>query len=157
MNIKDLVIRATNHSVDQLFRNARAVPADRLEWSPLDQGRSVLNQLQECAYSASWALGLMEHRKFMDSPEMWEQLRKEQAALTTVDLCEAKCREMTAKLIQAIEAFPESEYEQTVALPFGGGMVMNMVEIMLIHQWNCDYHNAQICYIQTLYGDKEMH
>jgi hypothetical protein len=32
-----------------------------------------------------------------------------------------------------------------------------MIEMMDYPRWNFNYHNGQIAYIQTLYGDKEMH
>jgi hypothetical protein len=46
---------------------------------------------------------------------------------------------------------------KTIHLPFRGGMDMTVLQIMSLMVWNCNYHEGQICYIQTLYGDKDMH
>ena len=158
MRYQDQVIRVTSKSVDGLFRNARAVPEDKIEWKPLDEGRSVLDQLQECAQAPSWYVSLLEARK---APEFDEEAMKkageERRAWKTIDECEKVCKENTERLAELIETFPDEDLEIMITLPFGEGMMFSMADVMMFHYWNNVYHIGQISYIQTLYGDKEMH
>ena len=45
----DQILRMTEHVTNELFKIARAMPVDRQTWKPLENGRSALEQLQECA------------------------------------------------------------------------------------------------------------
>ena len=42
-------------------------------------------------------------------------------------------------------------------MPWGDGMTETLANVMLHHFWNIVYHEGQIAYIQTIYGDREMH
>ena len=45
-------------------------------------------------------------------------------------------------------------------LPFGPGGSMQtftVAELTEYPRWNANYHQGQIGYIQTLYGDRDMH
>jgi hypothetical protein len=37
------------------------------------------------------------------------------------------------------------------------GAKMTFAELLFLNYWNLVYHQGQIAYIQTLYGDREMH
>ena len=41
MKYQDYIVPSIQHAFDEAFRYAKAVPADKLEWKPLDTGRSV--------------------------------------------------------------------------------------------------------------------
>jgi hypothetical protein len=56
-----------------------------------------------------------------------------------------------------IRAFPESDLNDTIHLPFFGGRDFTFESIMGVFLWNLNYHYGQIAYIQTLYGDHSMH
>ena len=158
MNTKELIIKLTLDENTSIMRNARARPADKLTWKPLDAGRSALDQIREFAQSPLWVAMILSARKWPDmDPGEWEKRMSEAEAWTTVDKCEEICNANTLQCVEAIKAFPEGEMDKTITLPFAGGIVMSFAEIMLIQYWNCLYHNGQISYIQTLYGDKEMH
>jgi hypothetical protein len=42
-------------------------------------------------------------------------------------------------------------------MPFGGGVVMTMADILSLPSWNMVYHLGQINQIQLMLGDREMH
>ncbi len=158
MSYHEQAIRATQWAVDNLFRSARVVPAERLEWKPLENGRSVLNVLQECAQSPQWFSALLLQRSFSGiSPEILKAMEIERCAWKTLDECERVCRENSEVLYSVIRAIPEADMQKKVPLPFGGGMEPTLAEIMLFHYWHCTYHLGQVNYIQTLYGDYENH
>lgn len=161
MTVKDLIIKTTEESVDALFNNARAVPADKITWAP-EGARSVLSVCQECAQAPGWSTVMITERaiRFEAGKDMnedsWEDAVKERSAWTTIDECERVCRERTAKLIEAIRAFPEEDLEKTLFLPFTG-KDHPYWDLMMYPQWNATWHVGQIAYIQTMLGDQEMH
>lgn len=157
MNATVLIEIMTESAVNNLFNAAKKVPADKLDWKPLDTGRSVLDQLQECAMSANWSMMLLRDRAFPDlTTEMMAEYESTRKQWTTIEQCEAACREVTAKLIDAIREFPEADLGIKINVPFGPTHDWSIYDAMGLHAWNCTYHLGQINYIQTLYGDKSM-
>jgi hypothetical protein len=158
VSYQENIIEATDKAIEALFRSARAMPVDKLEWSPLDQGRTVLDQLQECAQSPAWFITMLTLHKFPDmTPEDMAKGREARKQWKTIDECEKVCKENSAKLYEVIRGVPEADFMIMVHLPFGEGLDMPLMAIMAAHHWNLVYHNGQVNYIQTLYGDKEMH
>lgn len=126
-------------------------------WKPLDNGRSALDQLQECAQSPDWYRSILEARnspKF-DPAEM-QKMMAERAQWPTIDACEKVCHERAQRLLGVIRTFPNQDLEKTISLPFAENQVFSMADVMLFLYWNLTYHLGQINYIQTLYGDFEM-
>ena len=154
MKLIDFLVTETLNAVDNLFIDAKKVPADKLEWAPLELGRSVLDQLQECAQAPLWGLGLLESRKFVWNDEIEAQFAARKATLTTFEACETACRANTARFVEAMKAIKEEEFTQIIQLPFGKSHDWTLAQVLNLHTWNCNYHQGQINYIQTLYGDK---
>ncbi len=158
MTSKSLIISATERALTEIFRAASFVPEDKLTWQAGEGARPVMNILQECAHCPSWSVALLKERKMPEfTPEFMEQLRAMWAAWNTPAICEAQGKECLVEFKAAIEAFPESDMEQTMFMPFGGGREFAFWEVMMLPYWNLTYHLGQINYVQTLYGDKEMH
>ena len=156
MTAQDFLINETLRSVDAFFDAIKRVPADKLEWSPLDNGRSVLNQAQECAQSAMWGVSVVRAGKFDWDAEKLAKAKEERESWTTLDQCEAKCRENTEALVKLIRETREEDLEKTISIPFGKTHDWKIVDILNLHAWNLHYHTGQVNYIQTLYGDKTM-
>ncbi len=158
MRYQDQVVRATQKALDDVCRAALSVPADKLEWVPMGDVRTVLSQMQEVATAGSWFLPIVRDRR---QPEFDEHARKEAVRLRksydTVEKCVEAARNSTSDLCIAIAAFPDSDLEDEMRLPFGGGVVMTMADVLGMHQWNLVYHLGQINQIQLMLGDKEMH
>lgn len=155
MNYKDFIIDRTQQSFESLFRTARAVPVDKLHWSVEEKGRTVVEQLQECATSPHTFIRFLKNEPV--GQELWEALRKEQAAWATIDQCEAHAKLNTAELIDVISAFPDASLFSKLTLPFGDGYETTYAEVMGYQADHFAYHYAQISFIQTLYGDMAMH
>lgn len=158
MRYQDVVIRITESALSDFFRTARAVPEDKLEWSPLDQGRSVLDQVQEVAQAPAFFKMLLEKKAFPElKPEQMEKAMEQRKSWKTIDECEEACRKYSDSFYNLIRDYPDEDLEIMINLPWGGGMVKSIADVMLFHYWNILYHTGQVNYIQTLYGDKEMH
>jgi len=155
MRVQDFIADETNRAMEGLLRQVRRVPADKADWSPLGEGRSALDQLQECAVIAGFyphLLATFEPPVFDEaSMAAFEEARKK---LDTVEKAEAALREGTAKTIAAIQAVPDEKLEDTMT--FFGPEPWKISSVMLAHYWNMTWHTGQTCFIQTLLGDKKM-
>lgn len=158
MRLQDYMIDTTKAAAGEAFRYARAVPADKLDWKPLDAGRSVLDQCRELAMCPTWCEDLISGKPEPEwNEETFAAIKKEQEQWTTVDACEAECNRRLESLFAAFRALPDERLKETKWLPYGGGRDFTMPEMMDYPRWNFTYHVGQIGYIQTLLGDREMH
>ncbi len=151
MTLKDYIILETEKSMKNFFEAARKVPADKLEWKPLDNARSVLDQAQECAYCPLWVPGLLEKRGF--DPEGFGAYEETRKGWKTLDECEAAANANMENFKAAVNALPEADYGVGISLPWGNYVLS---EVMGFPMWNLHYHLGQVCYVQTLYGDFSM-
>jgi uncharacterized damage-inducible protein DinB len=160
VRVQEKIIEATCAAAREAFAYAKAVPADKLEWQPLDNGRSVLDICQELALCPTWCYEIVRER---DEPmpewseETAEGYRREQQQWKTAEACEAECNRRLEQLFEVFRSMPDSRLEEKKWLPYDGGRDFTMEEMMDYPRWNFTYHLGQIAYIQTLYGDKEMY
>jgi hypothetical protein len=157
MNIKSYIVDVTKHAAWEFFRNAKAVPADKLDWSPLGEGRSVLDLCREIAMTPVWG----EHA-LGDTPMEWNEeiaaaTKLEQSAWLTAEDCERVFQERFERLAGIIVDFPDEKLTATKWLPYDGGRDFTFLELLGYARWNLDYHAGQVSYIQILYGDHDMH
>ncbi|HXH62412.1 MAG TPA: DinB family protein [Fimbriimonadaceae bacterium] len=156
MRVQDFLVFETKRATEAFFETARKVPADKLEWSPLDSGRTVLSQAQECAMSPTWATSIIAAGKFDWDEAKMEKVKAEQESWKTLDDCEAACAKNAAQLIELIEGMPDGRLEETIEIPVGKDPKWRIVDLLHLQIWNLHYHTGQVNYIQTLYGDKSM-
>lgn len=158
MNYQTQIIEATKNAAEEYFRYAVAVPEDKLDWKPLDAGRSVLNMSREVAKAPDWAYELVADDKpfSFDESRMAEQ-QAEMEAWNTIAECRAACTTRLEKLAKLYSSIPDAKLTATKHLPFAGGRDHTWAEMMDYPRWNCTYHLGQVAYIQTLYGDKNMY
>jgi uncharacterized damage-inducible protein DinB len=155
MDLKEYIIAETQHSMDTLFRHARAVPEDKLDWKVEGNGRSVLEQVQECSMSAQLFANFLEQKP--EGAADYESMMETAASWTTIDVCEQKARANTEALFEVIRNTVDDELQMEVELPNSGGFKTTKLDIMGFQNWHSTYHRGQICFIQTLYGDNESH
>jgi hypothetical protein len=154
MRYQDHVILLTTHACENLYRTARAVSSEHVQWSPMERCASVLELFQECAQFPRGIATIVRTRAVPPLPhEEIERLQKEKDGLRTIDQCEGICRIYTAELLAAVREFPADYLDDEMYLPLGIGREYTLAEIMLLHQQNVIYHTAQIDYVRTLYGD----
>jgi hypothetical protein len=158
MRYQDVITEETKQAFREAMRYAKAVPADKVEWSPLDSGRTVLDQAREMAKCPDWAASILS----TDVLPSWDEAsmaatKAEMAEWTSIDQCEAEGLKRLEKLFEVFDGLPDAKLTETKWLPFDGGRDFTYQEITTYPRWNFNYHCGQIAYIQTLFGDKEMH
>jgi hypothetical protein len=158
MRFQDYISDETKKAATEAFRYAKAVPADKIEWKPMEAGRSVLEQCREMAKCPDWALDILAGKEmdFGNEEEMAKQFA-EMGAWQTVEECERQCLAKLDKLAEHMRNTPDEKLSDTRFLPFDGGRDFTWAEMMDYPRWNFNYHLGQIAYVQTLYGDKDMH
>jgi hypothetical protein len=55
MKLQEHVIVTTQKAAEEVFRFAKAVPEERVDWQPLSIGHSVLDLARELAKTPDWA------------------------------------------------------------------------------------------------------
>ena len=154
---KQLIIAMIESGLADLEKTARAVSDDKLNWKPLDNGRTVLDLLGDAAQTPVLAMRLLAAPDNFNPYEHFAQLTKERENWTR-DECLEKLRANTKALLEAIRALPDEDLEKPVSMPNGDGS-----EALTIGAWMMVVYRtfvsrfAQINYIQTLYGDFEFH
>ena len=153
-SIQELAAKINRQATEGLARNVRAMPADKQIWKPLDQGRNVLDLARECAAINFIMAGALRSRS------MPEDFSAEYAsycgdAETTDDIL-GLLLESGEVLAAAIMEFPTKDLGKPLTLPWDENPT-TFAEVMMVPYWNTAYHIGQTCYIQTLYGDTEMH
>jgi hypothetical protein len=158
-SVKELAVKLNREASASMARTANAMPPEKVTWQPLEMGRTTLDQIQECGAINHFGAKVLQTR---EAPPFDEAARERFARLKadhdTLEKALKLLDNGTEALVAAIEAFPEEDLDAMITLPFGPeGMTMSFAELMLMSYWNVVYHQGQINYIQTLYGDKEMH
>ncbi len=158
MRLQDYIIESTRSAANAFFKAAKAIPADKFEWSPLDNGRSALDLCRECAKCPDWALSIISGEPMPEwNEESQAAMKAEQADWTTAERCEQECNSRLEKLFAYYQEMPDERLSEKKWLPYDGGRDFAMPEMMEYPHWNFNYHEGQLNYIQTLYGDKDMH
>jgi hypothetical protein len=149
--VNSLAAKITRDAATSLEKVANATPPDKQVWKPLDEGRTALDQVAECAVINAWCTNIMTQ---FSVPELdGEAYGAATSALDTMDKALEALRTETEKLAQAIEAVPADKLETEVKFPWDE-KPSTLAEAMVVPHWNMVYHIGQISYIQTLYGDK---
>lgn len=150
-----MVANSLRETAKSLVRIVNSTRPDKIEWSPLNQGRTVLDQIQECAVIC--LLSQETFSKRIDPVIDWEQFGKMKVQFPTIEKAIEALETNTEALAKVLEAFPEEHLQDIVHLPWGPGMTKTFAQFMMMPIQNMIYHYGQINYIQTLYGDKDMH
>ena len=157
MKYQDYIIESTKEAFEAAFKYARHVKPDKLEWKPLDEGRTVMNILHELTKCPDWAVEIMSSTEPPSfSEESMAAYEAEKSEWTSVEKCYEIGKAKLAKFVEFVAAFPDDKLKDTKWLPFDGGRDFTNAEQMGYPLWNYSYHQGQIAYIETLYGDKEM-
>ncbi len=154
---KELLVTMIGNARDGLVRTAQAVPEDKLNWRPLDNGRPVLDLLGDAAQVPQMVSQMLEsHGDFAPSREMFQQMKQEREGWTRNE-CIERLNRNTEHLFTLIRALPDEELARLVTLSLGGGMTMPLAGWIMMTYRTFTNRYAQINYIQTLYGDFESH
>jgi hypothetical protein len=154
---KDLILTFLHQGHNGLLKTFNAVPDDKLTWKPLDNGRTALDLFSEAAQTCAMVAEVARSRgETKPSYETFKQMAGERAdwdKATALSRFEANF----AALIAAVEELTQEELAAPVTMPIGGGMMQPLAGWIMMAYRTLISRFAQINYIQTLYGDFEMH
>lgn len=148
----ELAARLTAEAAASLSRLAAATPKERLSWEPLENGRSILNQLAECAVANTKWAAILRSRKYANLPPsaaaaMFAEITDREKAL-------AALATSAADLVEAIRSVPVEDLDEPIETEWEP---MTLARCCAHACWNMTYHEGQISYVQTLYGDFDEH
>ena len=152
VTIPEVAVELTREAAEVLIAVATATPAERLAWKPLDSGRSILEQLAECSVAnRKWA-AILRTGVYANLPEGTYA----RAVHEATDLTSAvhMLRKATSELTAAIGSISPDRLGDTIETEWHP---YSIARCCLHAYWNMTYHEGQINYIQTLYGDYEEH
>jgi hypothetical protein len=134
-----------------------AVPDDRLEWKPLDNGRTPLNLFSEVSQMFALAAEVARTRgESKYSYERFKQMAAERSAWDKATALEQGEKNFAA-LLEAVQQLSQEDLVAPVFMPLRGGRTMALAGWIMLAYRSSISRFAQINYIQTLYGDFEMH
>ena len=157
MTVQEYIVHSAREAAKLAFRYAEATPPDRLSWSPVDGGRSVLSMCRELALTPTWTLMAFGQGDQQWSAELAAAQRREMEQWTTVAQCAEQFERRFAEVERFFLSLTDEDLKRTRWLPHNGGRDHTYLEMMDYPRWNCTYHLGQIAYIQTLYGDRDEH
>ncbi len=154
MRTQDYLADNTIFTAEAIIREVERL-GDKATWAPLDEGRTALDQLSECAIITARLPSILATYSFPDfTPEDYAQFLQEKASLDSTPKAAAKLREAAQAAAAAIRAIPDEDLSKT--MKFWGENPWPIANVAAYPAWNHTYHHGQVCYIQTLAGDKEM-
>src|SRR5439155_3162600 len=152
--INEVMAKVNREVAGGLARAVRAMPEDKFAWSPLGEGRTAHDQVCESIDINFWVAHMLRDRAMPPiDPSQLDLLKQ---ANQTIDLATQQLLVSADTLAGAIESFPSQRLSDTIKLPWDDSP-STFAEVMLLGYWNMTYHLGQISYIQSLYGDREMH
>lgn len=157
MRYQDVIAEKIESAARSLFKSARSMPADKLEWSPMEKGRTALNQLQECGGTPRIIPILLRGEGANIPKDFFDNLKAERATWTTIDACEAAYKASIGPALEAIRQYPDDALDAMLPVPWPFQKEQIASDLILDMYWNMSYHLGQVNYIQTLYDDRVMH
>jgi hypothetical protein len=158
---KQLIIGTIASGKDQLLNTFNAVPDDKLNWKPLDNGRSALDLAGDAAQTPLLAVQLLQLAPGASMPPMrqaFAEMSAQRANWTKADVIQhLEANHQT--LAAAIEALSDEDLARPLSIPMGPEFTMTLPlagwAMMAYRSYISRF--AQINYIQTLYGDFDGH
>jgi hypothetical protein len=130
-----------------LIHNLQFIPADRADWKPEPGAKSPLEIVTEVIRAVRMYRPILEGP---DYPDPRPTLPQPRTLPEAAELLAAAVEEYAAALEAA-----GPELDRPQAMPFGG--VFRASRAVCFPVFDLFHHHGQICYLQSLLGDAEMH
>ena len=156
--LNQFLIQLISKSRDELLATVAATPDEKLDWRPLDEGRSVRDLFAECAYNAV-GIEAMLTKPVEGVPHVSEYMAGlELAKSWTREESLEKLTAALGSLFAVVEQFTPEQLAETITVEMHHGPVpIPKTQWLLMLQRTFISRFAQINYIQHLYGDHEYH
>ena len=144
-SLQEAVAQRTEMAYQEFDASVRRTAEDRTDWKP-EGGRSVLEIVREVAeVNERWA-SILRNGKWVG----YDPAREAPSFLPTLSVARAHLRTTTGLFVTEVRGFPDSRLQNTISVPWGD----ITGETALFHAlWHMSYHEGQIGYLQTMYGD----
>ena len=142
----DDIIGLLKKSVEGLTK-ATTELGDKATWSPMDKGRTAVNQVAECALITGMVTGIL-NAKSMPPADMSGFGKAIAEIATSAESVLALLATNTDALCAAVATLTEADHGISVTMPWG--TPMTLTEVAMLTYWNNVYHEGQINYIATL-------
>jgi len=156
MEMKRYLLEQASAALDEFFRYANAVPADRMNWEP-DGGRSVLSQAREVARTPKWSADAIRARELKFEDEAMAADYEIQSTLGDIAACQSHAQSNMDDLKAVVDGLSEEELQSRIASVIGADGTQALQDMLEMVRWNATYHTGQVAYVQTMYGDKKMY
>ncbi|MGC4042550.1 MAG: DinB family protein [Armatimonas sp.] len=146
--------RATQ-AMDYFLHTLSFIPADKLTWSPTPTAKSALQIAAHCAgYSGGFAAILKVGAFPASADEFLGPIESAINSIITVEQAETMLRKGIADTVAALDALTLEQVESFTATPQGQ---TPFTFFMTIPAYHLEGHATQIDYLQTCWGDQEVH
>ncbi len=155
--IKELAIQFFKGSAEKAEKTLSFVPEDKLNWKPTPTGRSALQIAAHIGVAMGGLASLLNNRgaKPITLEELFSGMNTEEAKYQNLDSVISLLQSGTARVIKALESVSAQEIETgSIDTPFG---TLPLRRYIFIPESHTHGHAAQIDYLQTLWGDTEIH
>ncbi|MCC2631413.1 MAG: hypothetical protein K0S20_112 [Patescibacteria group bacterium] len=149
MNASETFSKLFEDGMPMLTAAVNAVPEEKLDWKPAEGSRTIRQVFTEAVMMTAYVAKALNER----GVPPYEEMATDYAEKTIPELIE-QLSVNAKELKSAIDAFPESEYENKLEAPWG---VWTYFQTMSYPYWNMMWHTGQINYIQTMYGDQNFY
>jgi hypothetical protein len=145
-SVQEYIVGVTEKAAKELLAAALETPEERRVWSPLDKGRTVIDQVAECALLNGYTTQVIEDRNW--APTAFANYGEERAAIAKDwETVSAALESGLPRLTAAIGGLSDEDLELVLETPFGP---MSMEQIASYPVWNMTYHQGQVTYVGIL-------
>ena len=142
---------------DRILKTFKAVPDDKLTWSPAETSKSSLAIAAHCGMTNQFFSRLIRGEA-VEMPASVEEvdahMKEAIAGVKTRRQAEELITDSSAAVVAALDTVTTERLQSTVNLPFGP---MPMAVIVNIPGAHMTSHAAQLDYLQTMWGDLQNH
>ena len=142
---------------ERFLKSLSFVPDDKLNWSPTPTAKTALRIAAHTAVVAGLFAEVIRSGKFptVDAAQLFGPLKAAEDAIAAREEAIALLRKNTDEVVAALDAATPELIASTLETPFGFSAPMAF--FMNVPGEHAASHAAQIDYLQTCWGDLEVH
>jgi uncharacterized damage-inducible protein DinB len=141
---------------DRLLKTFAAVPDDKVTWSPSATAKSALRIAAHVGVTNFGFAGVLRGQglKSASLEELFAHFNREEAKITSREQAVKLIDDSSNAVLAALDELTDAKMATEVMGPFGP---MPMTFWMALAGRHADNHASQIDYLQTIWGDMEIH
>lgn len=156
---KEIIFPLLKQGKSDILSVFNAVPDDKLDWKPFDNGRTVLDLFGEAAQTPALLTAFAKGKGevALDYELAGKYVNRDERGGWSKEDALAAFEANHAAMLELIESFSEEDLSTQITVEMGGGSTNPLsVWILMVYRTYVSRF-AQINYVQTLYGDFKYH